>query len=51
MESHVSLPGLTVSPDSRVVVRFEISADINITAFAATPKRSMNVLCISMFGD
>ena len=39
METLVSLPGLTVSPDSRVVVRFEISADINITAFAAANER------------
>jgi hypothetical protein len=49
MDTLVSLPGLTVSPYSRVVVRFEISADINITAFAA--RQRANRFLIMQVGD
>ncbi len=49
MDSLVSLPGMTVSPDSKVVVRFEISADINFTAFAA--RQRANRFLIMQVGD
>ena len=49
MDSLVSLPGMTVSLDSKVVVRFEINADINFTAFAA--RQRANRFLIMQVGD
>lgn len=49
MASQVSLPGLMISPDSRVVLRLEISTDVNVTAFAACQRA--NRFLINQIGD
>lgn len=49
MESTMSLPGVSTFPDSRVVVRFEISADVNVTAFSA--RQRANRFLIAQIGD
>jgi hypothetical protein len=41
MDAQVALPGFTVSPDSTVTVRFEITSHINVTAFVARQRAKM----------
>jgi hypothetical protein len=45
----MSLPGVSMFPDSRVVVRFEISADVNVTAYSA--RQRANRFLIAQIGD
>ena len=49
MASTMSLPGISIFPDSRVVVRFEISADVNVTAYSA--RQRANRFLIAQIGD
>lgn len=49
MASTMSLPGISIFSDSRVVVRFEISADVNVTAYSA--RQRANRFLIAQIGD
>lgn len=49
MNTQLTLPGLMVSPDSRVLVRLEITSPINITAFVA--RRQANRFLLTQIGD
>jgi hypothetical protein len=49
MDAQVALPGFTVSPDSTVSVRFEITSHINVTAFVA--RQRANRFLITHIGD
>jgi len=49
MASTMSLPGVSMFPDSRVVVRLEISADVNVTAFSA--RQRANRFLFAQIGD
>lgn len=49
MDSLVALPGLMISPDSTVSVRFEITSHINVTAFVA--RQRANRFLITHIGD
>lgn len=49
MTSQMSLPGLKVFPGSKIVARFEITADVNITAFVA--RQRANRFLMALIGD
>ena len=49
MVQQTSLPGATISPKSKVVVRMEISTEVNISASAA--RQRANRYLITQIGD
>lgn len=49
MDTQMALPGLTISPDSQVRVRLEITSPINITAYVA--RQRANRFLLNEIGD